>query len=145
MKKRFNLNEVLPTGYKQLLELDKYVSGIDFDKIQQELVKIRTSQINGCAFCLNMHIKDALKYGEDPKRIYVLSAWREAINWFSEEDQAILTLTEEVTLIANGGLRDETYEKAVQLFGEERTGQLIMAVIGINSWNRVGVALNLHP
>lgn len=145
MANRLNLSKLLPDAYQKLIQLDQYVSGSGIDQLQQELVKIRASQINGCAFCMNMHIKDALKHGEDPKRIYVLSAWREAKNWFSPEDQLILTLTEEITLIADGGLSDETYNKAIEAFGEETTAKLIIAVININAWNRVGVSLHMHP
>lgn len=145
MANRLNLSKLIPDAYQKMIQLDQYVSESGINQLQLELVKIRASQINGCAFCMNMHIKDALKHGEDPKRIYVLSAWREAKNWFSPEDQLILALTEEITLIADGGLSDETYSKAVETFGEETTAKLIMAVININSWNRIGVSLHLHP
>ncbi|WP_235048417.1 carboxymuconolactone decarboxylase family protein [Arcticibacter svalbardensis] len=80
---RFDLNSVLPAAYNSLLEVEKFVHSAGINKIQLELLKIRASQINGCAFCLNMHIKDAIKYGEDVKRIFVLSAWQEAPNWFN--------------------------------------------------------------
>ena len=145
MGNRLNLQKLIPDAYQKLVQLDQYVSESGIDQLQQELVKIRASQINGCAFCMNMHIKDAIKHGEDPKRIYVLSAWREAKKWFSNEDQLILMFTEEVTLIADGGLSDETYNKAVEAFGEEKTAKLIIAVININSWNRIGVSLHSHP
>jgi len=145
MGNRLNLQKLIPEAYQKLIHIDQYVSTSGINELQQELVKIRASQINGCAFCINMHIKDALKHGEDPKRIYVLSAWREAKKWFSEEDQLILMLTEEITLIANGGLSDTTYNKAVEIFGEETTAKLIIAIININAWNRLGVSLNLHP
>ncbi|WP_316779010.1 carboxymuconolactone decarboxylase family protein [Pedobacter antarcticus] len=145
MANRINLQKLIPDAYQKLIQLDQYVSTSGVDQLQQELIKIRASQINGCAFCINMHIKDALKHGEDPKRIYVLSAWREAKKWFSNEDQLILMLTEEITLIANGGLSEETYNKALEAFGDETTAKLIMAVININAWNRLGVSLNMHP
>src|SRR5262249_36598944 len=117
----------------------------DIHPLRIEMIKIRASQLNGCAYCLNMHINDALKLGEDPKRIYVLSAWREALSWFSEEEQIILQLTEQITEIGHHGISDEVYDKAISLFGEEKTAHLIMATISINSWNRIGVGLNLHP
>lgn len=145
MANRINLQKLIPDAYQKLIQLDQYVSTSGIDQLQQELVKVRASQINGCAFCINMHIKDALKHGEDPKRIYVLSAWREAKKWFSNEDQLILMLTEEITLIANGGLSEETYNRALETFGDETTAKLIMAVININAWNRLGVSLNMHP
>lgn len=145
MANRLNLQQLIPDAYQKLIQLDQYVSTSGIDQLQQELVKIRASQINGCAFCLNMHIKDALKHGEDPKRIYVLSAWREAKKWFSNEDQLILMLTEEITLIADEGLSEDTYTKVVEAFGEDITAKLIIAVININAWNRLGVALHMHP
>jgi len=145
MSKRLNLKELIPDSHQILMQLSQFVANSGIDKLQQELIKIRASQINGCAYCMHMHSKDALKYGEDPKRLYVLSAWREAKNWFSEADQVILKLTEEITLIANHGLSDQTYGEAVALFGEEVTAKLIVAVININALNRVGVSLNMHP
>lgn len=145
MSKRLNLKQIIPESYQVLLQLDQLIEKSGLNKLQLELVKIRASQINGCAFCMNIHIQDALKAGEDPKRIYVLSGWREAKNWFSPADQTILKLTEEITLIANSGLSDETYQEAVSTFGEEITARLIIAVIHINALNRVGVSLNMHP
>lgn len=145
MANRLNLKELIPDSYQLLLQLTQFVANTGINPLQQELIKIRASQINGCAYCMYMHSRDALKYGEDPKRLYVLSAWREAKNWFSKEDQVILALTEEITLIANHGLSDQTYEEAVDLFGEEMTAKLIVAVININALNRVGASLNMHP
>lgn len=133
MSKRLNIKELVPDGYKIVMQLSELVSKTGIDKLQQELIKIRASQINGCAFCIGYHSQEALKSGEDPKRLYVLSAWREAKDWFSLEDQVILELTEEITLIADNGLCDETYEKAVTLFGKEMTAKIIMAIININA------------
>src|ERR1700744_4053557 len=115
MKPRFNLLSVIPHAYAPLIEMDKLLADTKLERIQREMIKIRTSQINGCAYCLNAHTKDAVKYGENPQRIFVMSAWREARNWFSETDQLILELTEEVTLISKHGVRDELFEKAVAL------------------------------
>ena len=145
MAKRFILRELIPDTHQIFMQLSQAVTKLGIDKLQQELIKIRASQINGCAYCLNKHCMDAIKYGEDPKRLYVLSAWREAKNWFSKEDQVILKLTEEITLIANHGLSDQTYEEAIALFGEEMTAKLIVAVININALNRLAVSLNEHP
>ncbi len=107
--------------------------------IQKELIKIRASQINGCAFCLDMHTKDALKAGETPQRIFLLNAWKEA-SLFTEEEQVILAVTEEVTLLQNGGLSDATYAKAVATFGEETVAQIIMCIVVINAWNRIAIS-----
>jgi AhpD family alkylhydroperoxidase len=145
MANRFNLREIIPDTHRMFMQLSQVVSNSGIDPLHQELIKIRASQINGCAYCLHKHSKDAIAHGEDPKRLYVLSAWREAKHWFTQEEQVILRLTEEITLIANHGLGDPTYEEAVALFGEEMTAKLIVAVIQINALNRIGVSLNMHP
>lgn len=145
MANRLNIGKVLPEAYQIFMQLSQAVANSGISQIQQELIKIRASQINGCAYCLSKHSIDAVKYGEDPKRIYVLSAWREAKKWFSEEEQILLTMTEEITLIADKGLTEETYEAAIRIFGEEMTAKLIVAIININALNRIGVALHLHP
>ena len=135
----------MPGAYTPLLEFDKILADSELDHIQREMIKIRTSQINGCAYCLNAHTKDALKYGELQKRIFVMSAWREARTWFSEKDQAILELTEEVTLISQYGVTDAVFDKTVELFGEKATAQIILAIVAMNSWNRLAIAFGKHP
>lgn len=145
MKPCFNLLQAVPQAYKPLLELDKMLADTQLDKIQREMIKIRTSQINGCAYCLNMHSKDALKYGERQERIFVMSAWREARNWFSEQDQVILELTEQVTLISKHGVSDELFEKAVATFGEVTVAQIILAIVSMNAWNRLGISFGKQP
>jgi AhpD family alkylhydroperoxidase len=145
MKTRFNLLTVVPQAYAPLIEMDKLLADTKLERIQREMIKIRTSQINGCAYCLNAHTKDAVKYGENPQRIFVMSAWREARNWFSETDQLILELTEEVTLISKHGVSDEIFEKAVALLGEETTAKVILAIVAMNSWNRLGIAFGKQP
>lgn len=145
MKTRFNLVSVVPQAYKPLFEFDKILADAELDHIQREMIKIRTSQLNGCAYCLNAHTKDALKYGEQPQRIFVLSAWREARNWFSEKEQCILELTEEVTLISQHGVSDAVFDKAVELFGEKTTAQIILSIVVMNCWNRLGVGFAKHP
>jgi AhpD family alkylhydroperoxidase len=145
MKTRFNLLKVVPQAYGPLVEFDKLLANSPLDKIQREMIKIRASQINGCAYCLNYHTKDALKHGEKQERIFVMSAWREARNWFSETDQVILELTEEVTLIGNHGVNDALFEKAVNTFGEETTAYIILGIVAMNAWNRLGVAFGKQP
>jgi AhpD family alkylhydroperoxidase len=130
-------------AYKALLGLEGYLQNISLNKIQKELIKIRASQINGCAFCLDMHTKDAMKYGETPQRIFLLNAWREAKEFFTEEEQVILEMTEEITLISQKGLTEETYYKAKQVFDEATIAQIIMAIITINAWNRIGISTHL--
>lgn len=145
MSTRFLMGKVQPDAYKAMLELNKYVARTGIDKLQREMIKIRASQINGCAYCVNSHTRDARKLGETEQRIYLMSVWREAPNVFNEEDQCLLAMTEEITLIHQHGLSDDLYDKAIALFGEEKTAQIIMAIITINAWNRIGVALNMHP
>ena len=145
MSNRLNFREVLPDTHRILMQLSQAVANSGIDILHQELIKIRASQINGCAYCLHKHSKDALKHGENPDRLYVIATWREAKNWFSEKDQVVLKLTEEITLISNHGLSDQTYEEAIALFGEEMTAKLIAAAININALNRLGVGLSMHP
>lgn len=111
--------------------------------IQKELIKIRASQINGCAFCLDMHTKDALKYGETPQRIFLLNAWRDAKELYTEEEQVILMIAEEITLISEKGLTEETYQKAKELFDETQISDIIMAGIVINMWNRIAISTHM--
>lgn len=143
MSTRFNMATTDAAAYKALLGLEGYLQNISLNKIQKELIKIRTSQINGCAFCLDMHTKDAMKYGETPQRIFLLNAWRDAKEFFTEEEQVILEMTEEITLISQKGLTDDTYYKAKQVFDELTIAQIIMAIITINAWNRIGISTHL--
>jgi AhpD family alkylhydroperoxidase len=145
MANRLILRKIIPDMYQIFMQLSEAVEKAGIKPLYQELIKIRASQINGCAYCLHKHSQDAIAHGEDPKRLYVLSAWREARNWFSNEEQVILKLTEEVTLISHHGLSDQTYDDAVELFGETGTAQLIVAVININALNRMAIALTMHP
>ncbi|ALU26576.1 carboxymuconolactone decarboxylase family protein [Myroides odoratimimus] len=139
MKKRIDLSNVVSSGYKRIIALDSFVQNSDLDKTHLELIKIRASQINGCAYCLNLHTRDAMNQGETAQRIFLLNAWRET-ELFTEEERTILAMTEEITLISERGLTEETYEMATKLFNEEYIGFIIMAIITINAWNRVAVS-----
>ncbi|MBW8683808.1 carboxymuconolactone decarboxylase family protein [Chitinophaga rhizophila] len=143
MKQRFDMSKVAPEGYKAMFGLEKYLQGTQIEPLHKELIKIRASQINGCAFCIDMHTKDARKMGETEQRIYALNAWRET-PFFSPEERAILALTEEVTLISNH-VSDATFNEAISLLGEELTAQVIMAAVVINSWNRIAISSLLMP
>jgi AhpD family alkylhydroperoxidase len=145
MAERFIMGKVLPGAYKALLGLDSFTRSSAIPPLQREMIKIRASQINGCAYCVNLHTKEARKLGETEQRIYLMSVWREAPNIFNDEEQLLLEMTEEITLIHQHGLSDRLYQKAISIWGEERTAQVIMAIININSLNRIGVGLNLHP
>ena len=144
MEKRINLNTVEPQAYKAMLALEGYLAKTDITKTLKELIKIRASQINGCAFCLDMHTKDALAHGETNQRIFLLNAWREAEGFFSEEEQVVLGMTEEITLISQHGLSDASYQKATKYFSENQIAQLIMVIVTINAWNRIAVSTKLE-
>ncbi|WP_316792621.1 carboxymuconolactone decarboxylase family protein [Pedobacter frigoris] len=145
MEKRINIAEIEPAAYKALLGLENYLANISISHTLKELIKIRASQINGCAFCINMHTVDARKQGETEKRIYLLNAWREVDGLYTAEERAVLALTEEMTLIANGGVSEETYQTAKSFFNDNELAQIMMAIITINSWNRMSVATQLQP
>lgn len=125
-----------------MLGLEGYLSKIAISQTLKELVKIRASQINNCAYCINMHTKDAIKNGESPERIFLLSAWREATKFFTQEEQTLLAMTEEITLIHHSGLSEETYRKALEFFTENQIVQIIVLIVTINGWNRI--ALSIH-
>jgi len=139
MANRINMAEVQPEAMKAIMHLEQYMANTAIPKLHKELIKIRASQINGCAYCVNMHTADARKYGETEQRINLICVWREAHGFFTEEEQLILAITEEVTLLHQHGLSDALYEKSIALFGEVVTAQIIMAIITINAWNRVAV------
>ncbi|MFT3794088.1 carboxymuconolactone decarboxylase family protein [Flavobacterium sp.] len=142
MTTRTLLPNSIPDGYNALLRLEKYIGTTSLDPIHKELIKIRASQINGCAFCINMHTTDALQYGETAQRIFLLNAWRES-DLFTDAERALLALTEEVTLIQNH-VSDETYANAAQHFDEKYLGEIIMMIITINAWNRVAITTGLR-
>ena len=144
MEKRINISTVEPQAFKAMLGLEGYLSKIDISKTLKELVKIRASQINNCAYCISMHTKDAIKNGETPERIFLISVWREATKFFTQEEQTILAMTEEITLIHDKGLREETYRKASEFFTENQIAQIIMLIVTINGWNRIALSTHLE-
>ncbi|NER15045.1 carboxymuconolactone decarboxylase family protein [Leptobacterium flavescens] len=139
MEKRIQIDAAEPSAYEAMYALENYLQQGKLSKTHLELIKIRASQINGCAFCIDMHTKDAMKYGEDLQRIFLLEAWKES-GLFTEEERIILQMTEEVTLIHQNGLSDETYRKAMEQFDEHYFSQIIMAIVAINSWNRIAIS-----
>ncbi|RBL91870.1 hypothetical protein DF182_04515 [Chitinophaga flava] len=144
MKTRFLMKHVQPAAFSAMMAMEKYVVSTDIDPLHKELIRVRASQLNGCAYCLDIHAQDARKLGETEQRLYLLSAWRESPQ-FTDAERIILAMTEEVTLIHQGGLTDGTYEKAVTHFGLEVTAQLIMNIITINAWNRIGISSRRIP
>jgi AhpD family alkylhydroperoxidase len=122
-----------------MFDMENYLFTSKLSKTHWELIKIRASQINGCAFCINLHTSDALKQGETAQRIFLLDAWEET-ELFTEEERTILAMTEEITLISQNGLTDETYRKAEKLFDSNYIAQIIMAIVTINAWNRISIS-----
>jgi AhpD family alkylhydroperoxidase len=133
-----------PEVYKTMVRLDA-AAGRGLDPKLRELVKIRASQINHCAYCLDMHTKDALAAGESVERIVQLSAWEESRHFYTERELAALELTEAVTVLTDGFVPDEVYEKAAKHFDEAELAQLIAAIAVINAWNRFAVSTRAVP
>lgn len=138
------LKEVDPAAFETMLGFEKYLAKSSLDKIHAELIKIRVSQMNGCAYCLDKHIQDAIRLGEDPRRLFVLSTWRET-PFFSKEERAILALAEQMTLISVQGVTDEVYQAAIETLGQTYTTEVMMAIIAMNAWNRVGITTGRVP
>jgi AhpD family alkylhydroperoxidase len=125
-------------GYKAMQALEAAVRGSGLDLTVFELVKTRASQINGCAYCIDMHTKDARANGETEQRLYALSAWRET-PFFTDKERAALALTEAVTLVAETHVPDDVVEEAQRHFDEAELSQLVFAIVTINAWNRLAI------
>jgi AhpD family alkylhydroperoxidase len=144
MTTRIRIDQVEPAGYKAILGLEKFIESTPLTKTHKDLIKIRASQMNGCAFCIDMHTKEARQRGETEQRIYGLNAWRD-MPFYTEQERAILALTEEVTLISRNHVSDATYDQSVTLLGETYLAQVILTIITINAWNRIGITTKLIP
>ena len=145
MSSRLKMKKVYPEAYKAMDALDGLVANSGIDQWHQEMIRIRASFINGCAYCVDSHTQDALKLGIDSRKIMLIPVWREAGSVFNNTEQTILLLTEEVSLIHRNGIRNEVYNKSIEVFGEQQTARLLMTIITINAWNRIGVGLNMEP
>ncbi|CAL9558227.1 hypothetical protein SUDANB176_04589 [Streptomyces sp. enrichment culture] len=141
---RLDWARLAPDVYKAMVRLDT-AARKGLDPTLYELVKIRASQINHCAFCIDMHTKDALAAGESVERIVQLSAWEESPHFYTEKELAALELTEAVTVLTDGFVPDEVYEKAAKHFEEAELAQLLAAITVINAWNRFGVTCRMTP
>jgi AhpD family alkylhydroperoxidase len=142
MEQRINIEKTFPEAYKAMLTLTAVLNKSTLTPIQKHLIKVRASQINKCAFCLNMHTKEALHIGETQQRLFLLNGWKETA-LFTEEEKALLALTEETTLIHYNGVSEETYNNAKQFFSNEAIADIIMSSVLINAWNRIGVSTQL--
>lgn len=139
MGQRINMQEIHPEAYKALINLAGTVGRSNLTPIQTHLIKIRTSIMNSCAYCIDMHTKEALKIGETQQRIFLIPAWREA-SVFTDEERALLALTEEVTIIHQKGVSEKTYSEAEQFFSPDAIADIIMETISMNSLNRMVVS-----
>jgi len=135
--------EVAPEGFHAVLQLEQYVRKAVDPKVL-ELVKLRASMLNGCAFCVDMHSQDALANGESSRRLFAVAAWREA-PFFTARERAALALTDEVTRLGEAGVTDQTWEEARKVWSEEEIAHLLLAIATINVWNRLAVATRMAP
>lgn len=138
-KKRVDYYKVAPESIDGLLEIEKYVAKSGLDKTIFELVKTRASQINGCAYCIDMHTKDARNQGETEQRLYALSAWKET-PFYTEKERAALAWTEALTLISQNEVGDALYNEVKSHFDDKMMVALTMAIIAINGWNRLAIS-----
>ncbi|SEW53236.1 carboxymuconolactone decarboxylase family protein [Chitinophaga arvensicola] len=144
MEARMDIYKLAPGSFKAMMALQTFVNESGLDKTLGELIKIRASQINGCAFCLNMHTKEARKMGETEQRIYGLSAWHEA-PYYTDKERAALALTEAVTLVASSRVPDDVYNAALEVFTAEEVAVIVMSIVTINAWNRIAVTSRTLP
>ncbi len=139
MTQRIQIDQLEPKAYKPLFELESYLETSNLSVDHLHLIKIKSSFINGCGFCIDMHTKEALRVGESNLRIFQLNAF-ETSNVFSDEEKVLLQMTKEITLIHQNGLSEATYNKATKYFDEHYMAQIIMAICAINTWNRIAIS-----
>jgi AhpD family alkylhydroperoxidase len=144
MQSRVNYAKAAPGALKTMLDIEAYLAKCGLEHSLLLLVKMRASQINGCAYCLDMHSKDARAEGETEQRLYVLDAWREA-PFYSERERAALAWTDALTLISETHAPDEVYDEARGQFSERELADLTLAIAAINSWNRIAIGLRAEP
>lgn len=145
MEPRLNFYKAAPEAVNAMRGLERYINQCaGLEPSLRELIKTRASQINGCAYCIDMHTKDARAAGETEQRLYALSAWRET-PFFSERERAALEWTEATTLIADGPVPDDVYLRVRQHFGETDLVNLTLAIVAINGWNRLAIAFRSVP
>jgi AhpD family alkylhydroperoxidase len=144
MEPRIKVTSTNPGAYKAMLGLESYLHQCGLDKKLLDLVRLRVSQINGCAYCLDMHWKDLRAAGESEQRLYGLDAWRES-PYYCERERAALAWAEAVTLVTERRVPDEVFEEAHQHFNDEELANLTLAIVAINSWNRLNIAFRTIP
>ena len=141
---RVNYAQVAPHAFKALLGLEKAMGESSLDKSLHELIKIRASQLNACAYCIDLHTRDAIELGETPRRIFALSAWHET-PFFTDRERAALLWTETLTLLAQKGAPEAIYNQVAEHFSERELADLTFAIATINAWNRFGVGFAMQP
>ncbi len=144
MEPRIRYAKVAPGGYEAMRDLQKYVDESGLDAGLLDLVKLRASQINGCAYCIDMHTKEARARGETEQRLYELDAWEET-PFYTDRERAALAWTEAVTKVFDGHVPDEVYKKAREQFNEKELVDLTFAIIAINGWNRLAIGFRSVP
>ena len=144
MSPRIEHHKADPNAIKAMLALQAYVNESGLEHSLLELVKLRASQMNGCAYCIDMHTKDARARGETEQRLYALDAWRET-PFYSERERAALAWTEAVTFVGDGHVPDAVYAQAREQFDEKELVKLTLAVVAINGWNRLSIAFRAVP
>jgi AhpD family alkylhydroperoxidase len=144
METRLHSWKTAPEVYRAMASLEAAVKASGLDASLVNLIKLRASQINGCAFCIDMHAKDLRAGGESEQRIYMLDAWRES-PFYSDRERAALAWTEAVTKVTEGHVPDDVYQEAHQQFSDDELAKLTLAVVAINGWNRFGIAFRLIP
>ncbi|WP_046245861.1 carboxymuconolactone decarboxylase family protein [Hymenobacter terrenus] len=138
---RTNIQKTEPEAYKAMFGLEKYLNGSRLSPTHRDLIKLRASQVNGCAYCINLHTREARQRGETEQRLYLLPVWQET-TLFTPEERALLALTEEVTRIGQR-VSEATYQQAAAVFDEQYLAQIIIAIATINAWNRIAIATEL--
>ena len=141
---RVEFGKTEPAALQAMMGLETYVRNSDLDHSLLELIKVRASQINRCAFCIDMHTKDARHAGETEQRLYALNAWTET-SFFTPQERAALTFTEAVTQLGEQGVPDAVYADVSYYFSPEQVTQLLMAIVAINAWNRISIATRAIP
>jgi AhpD family alkylhydroperoxidase len=144
MKARINYSKAAPGVYDAMDSLDRYLQECGLEKSLLLLIQLRASQINGCAYCLDMHWKDLRAIGEGEQRLYSLDAWREC-PYYSDRERAALAWTEAVTRVTDGHISDAVYEQVRPFFSEKELSDMTLAVAAINAWNRLSIAGRLVP
>ena len=144
MEGRIAMAKVAPGAYRAMLGLEEYLHQCGLEPSLIDLVKLRASQVNGCAYCIDMHWKDLRALGESEQRLYGLDAWEES-PYYSDRERAALAWTEAVTNIRDGHVRDEVYEDVRKHFSEKELADLTLAVAAINAWNRLSISARTEP